>query len=694
MKKSFSLLFVLFFLFIISQTSNVFATTNGMVMLSPSNKTCNIYTKYTKGEVITYINPAFGRDAAYLDKKGSRYKIMISGVTGWIDKSCVSYTISYNNMDNYPYKTGGVELNGKDVSRYQVVNNKMYFVSTYVGEYAYTTGTSGYTDVPTGLKNKTIYYSYDGIYFYTNYNTMINDYKANTRIHSANYKYPYYDYYIYLPLRTTSSISATTFDKFLLSKNSKYDDNFTQTMSFLRTIDPKTYTHTYKGKYSAIYGKASSFKTSTSKYQLNSGLLYGIMLNESGNGTSNFSRHYNNPFGWGAVDSEPNNATIWSSMTSAFDKYSATMATSYASVYYQGGNGTNLGNKQSGASTKYASDPYWGYKNAYNYRLLDEKSGKVDKNKYTIGILGTNKRAVDDTLSNEYVYVYQSASVTSKKIAYYERNNASVIIQGVSGSFYKIQNDTGTNKGSAYVLKSNVKAIIGKKLTTSSSNTTNTSTIKTATTTVKDSSGNVVEEKIWNTKNTTSTSDDVLLYSYKFYYNANKTIKYATKVENSLVVREYYYQTGTTYGSHGSKIIYYYNFTYNSNKTIKEATKIENNLVVREYYYKSGTTYANHGSKIVFYYSFIYNSNKTIKYATKVENNLVLSEFHYQSGTTYANHGSKLVYRYDFFYNSDKTIKYAQKYEYSKKKVTMKYYYQTGTKYGNQGSKIIKTIKC
>ena len=58
------------------------------------------------------------------------------------------------------------------------------------------------------MKTGTTYYSYDGHYFYTDYETMIADYKRNTRKNSVNPNNPYYNYNQYIQLRGLSSYSA------------------------------------------------------------------------------------------------------------------------------------------------------------------------------------------------------------------------------------------------------------------------------------------------------------------------------------------------------------------------------------------------------------------------------------------------------------------------------------------------------
>lgn len=441
---------------------DIFAADESIIMFKGVNATCNVYPKPTATNALTYVNPLFQRDAPYLGSSGNYYKTMVAGVEGWISKSsaCLSGASikKVSNMPVFTYANAGVSLRGLDVSRYQSAGNKLYFNSVYNTNYI--TINQGYTDLPSGLKNNTIYYSYDGNYFYTNYNTMVANYKSKTRSGAVNAKNPYYDYYQYLPIRTVSKISGANLDKRLLQKQSNAANKLKETKTFKTTCSgsAKYFTNTYNGYYSNTYKQGNSFASLQNNYRVNSGVLFGVMLNESANGTSNLSRHYNNPFGWGAVDSCPNSASRYSSMSTAISKYYQNMSSSYANpVHDSGGKGTHLGNKKSGANVRYASDPHWGYKNAFNYRKADELAGNIDKNKYQIGIINSGSNAVDGSLSNEYTKVYTSASTSSKSPFYYERNGASVVIQGTSGSFYRIQNDAATNGSSVYILKSKVR---------------------------------------------------------------------------------------------------------------------------------------------------------------------------------------------------------------------------------------------
>lgn len=462
MKKILSLI-IMFLVVAVVGVRYTFAADEKMLILRSTNSTCNIYAKPDGKQVLTYISPNSGRDVPVISKSGQWYKIMISGVEGWIKNNSACFggdsrekkisEVSKRNMSN-----AGVSLSGLNVTRYQVVGNKMYLNIIYGS--GYSPLEIGYSEVPSGLKNKTVYYSYDGNYFYTNYNTMVGDYRAKHRKNAVNKNKPFYNYYQYLPMRSTSKISGATFDKRLTQVRTDASKIIKDTRTFYPGCKGKGEVSTYNNYSSAVYKKGNAFASKQSSYQVNAGVLYGIMLNESAYGTSPYSRHYNNPFGWGAVDSCPDSATKYKSMDDAIAKYYKNMSEGYANpINFKGGNGTHLGNKQSGANVKYASDPYWGYKNAFNYRKLDELAGNVDKKRYKLGVLNSGKKAVDGVIANEYIKVYASASTSAKSPYYYERNGATVIIQGESGSFYKVQKESSPNSGSVYIPKSAVSII-------------------------------------------------------------------------------------------------------------------------------------------------------------------------------------------------------------------------------------------
>lgn len=463
------------------------STDNSVLILDgTSSETCSIYTTYNGTERITSINPYSSRDLPILGYANNRYKVMISGVIGWIPNTCANSStasvVPISSLGTWAMTTGGVSLSGLDVSRYQAVGGKLYNVILYGGK-SYGSILSvviGYTDVPTGLKDKTIYYSYDGIYYYSNYQTMYNNYKAGTRKDAANASNPYYDYYRYVPLRTKTKITSDDpYNSILSDAVSNPGSKISGTMTFTTSCNPDVNTiKTYNGYNSNMYQLRSRGNVTTHEntYYLNTAALYGVMLNESGNGTSNLSRYYNNLFGYGAYDSCPGAAYQYANVGVAIQEYYKVMSKSYASALSYGGYGSHLGNKQSGANVNYATDPHWGYKAAYRYRLLDAKAGTKDLNAYTLGLVDNKKTMTDGVISNEYTNVYSGPSTSSTRLFYFDRNQATVAIVGESGSFYKIINPNSTsttdstyNLSYAYISKSYVTVINNN--TTDSSNT-------------------------------------------------------------------------------------------------------------------------------------------------------------------------------------------------------------------------------
>ena len=189
-------------------------------------------------------------------------------------------------------------------------------------------------EAPSYLKSGTTYYSYDGHYFYTNYATMLSDYRNNTRDNSVNPDDPYYNYYQYLPMRSTTSYSSSTLNSMINSKVSSS---------------------------SKMYNIGSAIVTNQDTYGVNGLLIAGIAANESGWGTSNICQSKNNLFGLNAVDSSPGTSAYTFASVSACiqDFANGWMSRGYLDPEDWRYFGGFLGNKGSGLNVKYASDPYW-----------------------------------------------------------------------------------------------------------------------------------------------------------------------------------------------------------------------------------------------------------------------------------------------------------------------------------------------
>lgn len=357
--------------------------------------TTTTYNEYDTGN-IGYLYGKSGADAAYLGMEDGKVKFMISGVIGLVDASAVQ-VVNMSSVASYSnYYANGTNLIHNVCTN---MTSSQYGATINVGPQ------------PSYLRTGVTYYSYDGHYFYTDYDQMISDYVANTRVNSINEGSPYYNYYQYLPLRSTTVYSAN---------------------ELFNMINAKTSTS------SKLYNTGSTFVSYQNTYGVNALLMASVAAVESGWGTSGIAKSKNNLFGLNAVDSSPGeSANYYSSVTQCIKEFAEIyMSKRYLRAGYTYYNGGFLGNKASGINVRYASDPYWGEKIAAVAWSLDATNGGGDQCRYTIGIKDTY--AYDHTNLN----VRQEATTASTVL--YQTGNCShyaFIIWGESNNFYQVQSD-------------------------------------------------------------------------------------------------------------------------------------------------------------------------------------------------------------------------------------------------------------
>lgn len=400
-----------------------------------TSTTSYVYKEETSSRAYTYINGhgMFGGvDAALIDysNEKSRAKMMIAGVTGWIDSILYLDASGYDGFDivplsvvkspSYYYVNGSNELVHR-LSR-KITANNCYATSLTLGP------------APSSLKQKDEndnmikYYSYDGIYFYTSLESMLNDYKNGININAVN-KIPYYNYYMYLPVRSKTNITSDNIRNYLESRN-----------------------YTSKDK-SVLYGEELTFIDAENKYGVNAITSFSTAINESGWGTSYLARTKNNVFGHNAFDS---------SVMESASKYKNVSDGIYRHAYYMINAGfaetkdavaryygSHLGNKNSGVNVKYASDPYWGEKIASYYYSIDNYSDLKDYKSVKIGIKVTDTPVpVKKEANNSSLTLYKLESY------YNDVSNMSVVIldkvagEAIDGNstWYKIQTDALLNE--------------------------------------------------------------------------------------------------------------------------------------------------------------------------------------------------------------------------------------------------------
>lgn len=357
------------------------------------------YTEYKTGNS-GYINGISGADAAYLGKENGKVKFMMSGVIGLVDEKAVQ-VVPIGDVQSYSdYYADGTNL--------------IHRISSDMS----TPGYGSRINVglqPSYLTAGSTYYSYDGHYFYIDYDVMLEDYMEDTRENAVNAGNPYYNYFQYLPLRSATGYSAVELKQMINSR--------------VMTT-------------SKLYDMGSVFVEKQNLYGTNALLVASIGAIESGWGSSSISQSKNNLFGWNAVDATPGeSASYFASPAACIDEYTGLhISQGYLKAGYSTYHGAFLGNKASGMNVSYASDPYWGEKIAGIAWSLDSANGLKDRYQYTLGI----KDNVTYSHTNLNV---RSEAVTSATVLYKTGSNAhySFIILGESNGFYKIQSDPVLN---------------------------------------------------------------------------------------------------------------------------------------------------------------------------------------------------------------------------------------------------------
>ena len=377
---------------VIDEKAIAYGVVNFRVKASASEITT--YTNYENGQQ-GYINGYSMSDGAFLGYENGKVKFKAAGVTGLVNPSEVGI-IDYDNAKTVScYKTsnGGLYHYVANI----ITNSDSYYSVNYIG------------NIPSYLSNNTTYYSYDGHYFYTNYNKMIDDYKNGVYSNSVNSNNPYYNYFQYLPARSKTSLTASQLNQYT-----------TQMVS--------------SGK---LLNAGSSLISNQNTYGVNALIMYANAALESGWGQSQTAINKNNLFGHGAIDSNPYYGANGYANVDDCIKYHAKMFISegycdpkdYSGRYY----GSHLGDKESGINVKYASDPYWGEKIAHICWSVQNGLGVNEVNKYTLGIANGNVAFYTNPDSN---LLFNSGNFSSYPI----------ILLSKSNGYYKVQSDPTLNE--------------------------------------------------------------------------------------------------------------------------------------------------------------------------------------------------------------------------------------------------------
>ena len=412
---------------------------NSLIILERSNNITKVIdAKYAlayldKGDTVTYLYSSSGLsstltymdnysrygaiDAAFLDINFSNkaVKVKLGGVVGWLKNG--TYEII---PINWVKSSGFYRINDKGIYHYYAKNieNNNYSQSGRLLD-----------DKPKNISNGD-YKSYDGIYFYSDYITMIDDYRANKHEKAVNKDNPYYNYYQYLPHRSKTNYDILDFDDYIRN-----------VLNFKGSLFGRFLTD----NYSIMYGTSEYYLNAEKMYGANALSIFSLARHESGNGRSSISYDKNNLFGHNAVD-----GSAYSSATGYLDARSSIYTHGYGYINYGYSrfadsryNGGHFGDKNTGMNVMYASDVYWGEKAASYYYSFDKENGLLDKDYYQL---------IVSTYTD--VYVRTAPKTSSKSIYTIKKTNIPFIVieevhgETVGGSdiWYKIQADSNIDK--------------------------------------------------------------------------------------------------------------------------------------------------------------------------------------------------------------------------------------------------------
>ena len=478
--------------------------------------TYSLYTSSTSNTAYTSVHGSYGTDAAVLGySDNGRIKIMISGFTGWtnINNGIVTpislmgvngnminvpgglgirirkspslsgavitqvasttnfnytetkqadgytwYKVSYNGSAAWIAKTDSVTvltgMNGLGTyyERNTSTNNLIHHFTYYNGS-GYGDTFSNLGTAPTYLTPGVRYYSFDGNYFYSSITTMLDDYRAGKYSSSVNSSSPHYAYYLYLSSHSVTGYSASDFDNIIAGKG-------------------------YTASTSKMYGTGKYFKEAEATYGQNALMMFGTAMNESAYGTSKIAMDKNNLFGYGAADSCAYDcAYSYNSPRDSIMDYAQKTGSSYSLAtgkYYYG---SHYGNKASGRNVKYATDPYWGEKQASNSFNNDKSYGGKDFNSSTIGAVKKNIASpwvFDEPLQTSEGHIYTLKNPNSNDVVNDLAVNVIDKVVNSSGiEFYKIYADLpGTsNILYGYVVASEINVSNNQPVITASDRT-------------------------------------------------------------------------------------------------------------------------------------------------------------------------------------------------------------------------------
>lgn len=362
-----------------------------------------------------------------IEVNGARGYVELNGVDIipliYVENRINNWYISFttrNSLDN-TYTGNIIKPNITQYIVYDVTNNtkngsKSYKQIRIQVDTALYVNSYDYGLAPTWLPNGT-YYSPNGINFYT-------DMDLKNPVMNGDEVGKYYNYYDYINLRTKTNYTGLELDEYFM-----YYASLNPTFG---GVDIKTSVLYPRNTDLTVREIGALFVNAQNTYGMNALMIYAMALHESGFGTSNYAINRNNLFGYGAYDSDPNNAYTFPNIEQGINEHmginlryyldATNVSTSLKNFY-----ASNIGNKGAGINTRYASDPWWSIKIAGIAFRIDRYLGFKDFDNYQLSILSSENRTL---------YKEKSLQTSAYTIDSRATNYPIIITESHNGTYY------------------------------------------------------------------------------------------------------------------------------------------------------------------------------------------------------------------------------------------------------------------
>ena len=423
---------------VISSAGKVYAMKYGIAVLAPSGSTITFTSKYPGG-IPTY---ATKNCVAYYNST-NKQKVVTLTISAYTATAPASSLFLI--PDAFCYHRNSKSTYSLDYYTKNSSGSLVHYISTYSSTDKKTTFASIAVDkAPSFMQESVRYYSTDGYNYYKT---------PRDAVTGKNLLGKHLIYFKHLSYRTTTSYTAADLNKYIAYKNTDYD--------------PKV--------KSAYLNKGEAFMNAQKIYGVNAAMELAFANHESAYGKSSIAVGKLNFFGVNAVDSNPSNASTYSSAEECIMQHAKYYMNRYyldAHAYIDSSKGSSYydvpdkpkghiteyngdsryfgsvpGNKLVGINVRYASSPFHGEGVAGHMYSMDKYLGSKDYGRYTIGITKTVTKAYSEPNTSSWVlYKYTSKDPSrSKGDVSSVPIGMNVVIIGDYGDFYKVLSEMPVN---------------------------------------------------------------------------------------------------------------------------------------------------------------------------------------------------------------------------------------------------------